>query len=113
MTGLAAVRRIRGGIAAVLAAFGVAGIALIAIVLRAGISGGTPTCTNTWTGTTGGSFFTTSRWSAGHVPKLTEYACIPSTVTGVVRFDTGADATFGGLDAEGAGFSITAGTLKL
>src|SRR5438552_9894178 len=102
--------------AALLATVAFVGVLLMigAVVIAA------PTCTDNFTNAAGGDYFTPANWTdpsvptSHRVPGSSDYACIPSGVSGVVTFSTGASSTIQGIDAEGAGgLTMGSGTLTL
>ena len=95
-----------------------AGLGGIVLLLHDTVASATPTCTITFTNAAGGDYFTAANWtdtsSMHRVPSTSDYACIPSSVTGQVTFSTGASSTVDGIDAAGSGgFKISSGTLTV
>jgi len=80
----------------------------VAVVGFGGVAAAAPTCTINFNNTAGGSFSTASNWndatnpSTHRVPRATDYACIPSTVTGAVTL-SGTNVSILGLSAAGTG----------
>lgn len=74
-----------------------------------------PTCTINWVGpSAGGSWTTASNWSPARVPTTTDFACIPSSVTGTVTISTGTNVVEGVSAAGSGGLGISSsGTLEL
>ncbi|HEX3621674.1 MAG TPA: choice-of-anchor D domain-containing protein, partial [Acidimicrobiales bacterium] len=86
-------------------------VALVGLVDRAGPAEAA-TCTINWTGAGGnGQWTTAANWDAGRVPATTDYACIPSGAP-VVTLSAGSAVVLG-VDASGAGLTITGGSLEL
>jgi hypothetical protein len=101
----------------VLGLSGVGGIA--SIVGFSGTAAASPTCTINFNNTAGGGFSTASNWNDAttptthRVPGATDFACIPSTITGAVTF-SGTNISVLGVSARGSGgFAISSGTLTL
>jgi RHS repeat-associated protein len=80
----------------------------VVLVLAAGVSA-EPTCTNTWTGATEGTWQTATNWSLGHVPTSSEVACIGSGKT--VKATEGTNQA-GVVEGEGT-LLVTGGTFEV
>jgi hypothetical protein len=66
-------------------------------------------CTDAWTGASGGSWSTPGNWSAGHAPGPSDVACIGAGTTVQI---TGGSNTVGQLEDEGA-LALSGGSLDL